>query len=561
MGCVSSIKCVFAVALVGAGWAGQVVAADLAQQVVIVYNEKEPSSRPLADYYAQRRGVPTNQICAIRARISETITRKEFENDIREPLLRFLSRNGLIAQQPRTIFDSVLGKLPWLETVGSKISYIVLMRGVPLRIDSDPSLVESVPEDTRQEFRRNEASVETELAVVPTIGVMVTGFVSNPFFKSLAEHFGPPLNQRMFLVGRLDGPDEATVRRMINDALTAEKYGLHGRAYFDAQGTKDKGYTEGDDWIRASYRLFREAGYECDYDEKIPIFDEDYPMSDVAIYAGWYAQNVSGPFRREDFHFKTGAVAYHIHSSSGASVQSRTSYWVGPFLAKGAAATMGNVFEPYLSLTPHVDIFFKRLLDGGIFLEAGYASQPVLSWQTTFAGDPLYRPYAATLDEQIARLEADKLPDLEWAYVRKINLLVAASKLADAETLCRAKAESLSSAALYEKLGDLLRVTHRQDDAIDAYKTAMQSRRNSHQSIRLATKLADAYEANAQKPLAMAVYEGLAAAYATNKIAIEFYGKARDLAAGLGEDAKVKKFQAKIDALTSAEQAAQNERK
>ena len=31
-------------------------------------------------------------------------------------------------------------------------------------------------------------------------------------------------------------------------------------------------------------------------------------------------------------------------------------------LAAGATATMGNVLEPYLDLTPHVEVFTQRLL-------------------------------------------------------------------------------------------------------------------------------------------------------------------------------------------------------
>src|SRR5580704_666926 len=380
---------------------------DLAQRVVIVYNAEDPDSKPLADYYARKRGVPTNQICEIDARVEDTMSRRAFNEKIRDPIWKFLTHNGLLQQQPRTVMDPVLGNVPSLATVSSKISYLVLVYGVPLRIAKDPDLHENFPEGTKKELRRDEASVESELATLPTTGLPTAGWLRNPFFGSTTTQFGPPLNQAMLLVGRLDGPDAPTVRRMIDDALTAERYGLHGRAYFDAQGTHDPGYTVGDDWIRNAWHAFQQAGYECDYDERPETFPEDYPMTDAAIYAGWYAENVVGPFRRPDFRFQTGAVAYHLHSSSGAAVRTRTAFWVGPLLAKGAAATMGNVYEPYLALTPHIDMFFTRLLDGAPFLEAGYYSESALSWQTTFEGDPLYRPFAATLDEQIQRLEAD----------------------------------------------------------------------------------------------------------------------------------------------------------
>ena len=74
-------------------------------------------------------------------------------------------------------------------------------------------------------------------------------------------------------------------------------------------------------------------------------------------------------------------------------MRSTTQNWVGPLIAHGADATMGCVYEPYLALTPHVDIFTRRLLDGDSFAEAAYACQPGLSWMTTVVGDPLYQPF------------------------------------------------------------------------------------------------------------------------------------------------------------------------
>ena len=67
---------------------------DLAKSVVIVYNVEDPDSRPLADYYALKRGVPTSQICEIDVRAAETITRAEYNQKIRDPISRFLVSSG-----------------------------------------------------------------------------------------------------------------------------------------------------------------------------------------------------------------------------------------------------------------------------------------------------------------------------------------------------------------------------------------------------------------------------------------------------------------------------------
>jgi tetratricopeptide (TPR) repeat protein len=328
------------------------------------------------------------------------------------------------------------------------------------------------------------------------------------------------------------------------------------------RGTTAKGYMEGDSWIRLAYRAFRDAGYECDYDDREQTFEEDYPMTDVAVYAGWYAGGITGPFVRPDFRFKTGAIAYHIHSFSAASVRTRTAYWVGPLLAKGAAATMGNVYEPYLSLTPHIDPFFERLLHGAPFLEAAYYSEPALSWQTTFVGDPLYRPFAVPLDEQIERMKKDHDPDVEWAYLRQVNLLAANGEPGEAESLCRTKAEALGSKVLYEKLGDLLHVTHRDAAAIDAYEKAVHKPENSsYQFIRVTLKIAGAYEANQQPAQALTVYEGLIESYPANHNVLEWYRRAHDLARAAGDKTKEESLQAKIKELLAAQQDASGKKK
>jgi uncharacterized protein (TIGR03790 family) len=528
---------------------GALASDGAARRVVIVYNAEEPESKPLADYYADKRGVPTNQIFEIHVRNAESVTRREFNDQVREPILRFLTHNGLMTQEPVTVEDPVLGKVPSLETVDNKIYYIVLMYGVPLRIDEDPSLVSSaLPTNFPAQFKRTEASVESELSLLPWVSPRIIGWIPNPFFER-ASTFGPPLNRAMILVGRIDGPDPSVVRRMIDDAISTERYGLLGRAYFDARGIRQKGYVEGDDWIRVAYEEMRAAGFECDLDEDPEVFNKDYPMSDVAVYAGWYAGDVTGPFRREDFRFRPGAVAYHLHSYSAASVHSRTSYWVGPLLAKGAAVTMGNVYEPYLQYTPHVEVFFKRLLAGTPFLEAAYASQPVLSWQTTFEGDPLYRPFPLSLDDQIARLEADKNPDVAWAYVRKVNLLLAAGQTAEAEEFCRAKAKEYPSEVLDEKLADVLCAVHHEADAIPIYNKLIDQANGVARTLRLTLKLASAYEHSGKPGLALAVYDGLIAANPNSKNLAVFYTKARDLALSAGAFAKGQFYQAKLDAL------------
>ena len=90
----------------------------------------------------------------------------------------------------------------------------------------------------------------------------------------------------------------------------------------------------------------------------------NFPLRDTALYFGWYDWNVNGPFANPNFKFKRGAVAVHLHSFSATQLRDATKNWCAPLLAKGAAATLGNVYEPYLALTHHFDIFNARLMAG-----------------------------------------------------------------------------------------------------------------------------------------------------------------------------------------------------
>src|SRR5205809_7494921 len=102
--------------------------------------------------------------------------------------------------------------------------------------------------------------------------------------------------------------------------------------------------------------------------------------------------NVAGPFNQPG-RFVPGAIAAHIHSYSAATLRDENSGWAGPLVSRGAAATVGNVYEPYLELTAHLDILNDRLLHGFTFAESVFMSSRGLSWMGLALGDPLYRPY------------------------------------------------------------------------------------------------------------------------------------------------------------------------
>ena len=212
-------------------------------------------------------------------------------------------------------------------------------------------------------FQRDEAAVDSELSWLPLIkmNVSLAGPLANLLYSCTNHAMLSPING-LLLVARLDGPTPEIANALVDKALAAESTGLWGRAYFDTRNLQTNDvYYLGDKWIRTGAEICRELGFDVEMDTNAETFPISFPMSHIAIYAGWYDGNVSGPFTLPNVEFMPGAIAYHLHSFSAETLRSATTHWCGPLLAKGATCTMGCVYEPYLQFTPNIAFFYRHL--------------------------------------------------------------------------------------------------------------------------------------------------------------------------------------------------------
>ena len=277
----------------------------------------------------------------------------------------------------------------------NRIRVLVTVRGVPLRIQQTPK-PRNGP-DTRRRIRRlprtrsaghDEASVDSELSMFGVEGVPMEGVLQNRFFQSEKSITGTEF-PFLVLTSRIDAPSYATCERMVRDALEIEKTGLWGMAYVDIANK----FPQGDQWLEAVVKENAKTGIPTVVDRFNDTFPKNYPMTEAALYFGWYDWNVSGPFLNPRFKFRQGAVAMHLHSFSAEQLGDAGRNWSGPLLEKGAAVTIGNVYEPYLHLTHDFGILQQRLLAGHSWVEACWMAMPVTSWQAVVLGDPLYQPF------------------------------------------------------------------------------------------------------------------------------------------------------------------------
>ncbi len=377
---------VAAVLLAGMHLVSPAMAADgEAARLVILANASDPESVQLANAYAALRAIPVANIIALPLSAAETITWPEFVATLHRPLQTELLRRGWIEGIAMDLVDEA-GRRK-VAVSSHRISYLVVCRGVPLAIDHDPALAMG-PARSREkpEFRTNAASVDAELSLLAWPRPPLSGWIANPLFGAGADlRWTNPVIK----VGRLDAPTLAQAIALVEGALAAERTGLTGPAVFDLGGPEPAG----DRWLEDALALAVDFGLETRVERTGATLAPDADVAGAALYFGWYAPDVNGPFLAPGFRFAPGAITMHIHSMSARTLRSEREGWTGPLVALGAAASVGNVAEPYLQLTHRPDLLLRGLLAGETLGDAAYGALPALGWMPVVVGDPLYRPF------------------------------------------------------------------------------------------------------------------------------------------------------------------------
>ncbi len=118
------------------------VAGQTGDNVLLVVNDRSPFSQTVADYYAQKRGVPAENIVHVAVADGDEIARADYRTLIEDPIARAI----------------VAGRLH------DRILYIVLTKGLPVRIAGTPGPQGSIasvdsevdaplsPDDRRRDF-------------------------------------------------------------------------------------------------------------------------------------------------------------------------------------------------------------------------------------------------------------------------------------------------------------------------------------------------------------------------------------------------------------------------
>lgn len=333
-------------------------------QVLILVNKDSGISSQVARMYQKLRAVPEVHVLRLSLGPSRQISMEAYRTRLAAPLRKYLQAHP-------------------------EIRCILTTAGVPYRLE--------VASD-------NGVAVDSELAAVlldpPPIRRLGR---PNPFFLegTNSRAIADPRMLNMVLVSRLDGIDLKLITRMVQDAVAAEKTGLQGPVFGDAQGLDGaSGYARADRSIRDAIDRLSRAGFQSTLDLNSASWKQ--PQSGVgeqaagaAFYVGWYdLNNFQNIFGRQGL--ARGAIAWHVASSEAVNIWDESSTgWCINLLRRGAAVTIGPVSEPYAEAFPRGGIFVERLLTGATVAESYWLSIPQVSWNMVLLGDPLYRPFAA----------------------------------------------------------------------------------------------------------------------------------------------------------------------
>src|SRR4051812_6311114 len=262
------------------------LAAQTGENVLLVVNGNDPSSREIAEYYRPRRSIPLKNVCTISTTSEEEIDSTTYEQKVERPIGDCLRKNGL----------------------QEKVLYIVTTLGVPLKVKGSGSGW------TSENF-----AVDSELTLLygklKGLKYQRAGVIPNPVFMKRDEPF-QHVRFPIYLVPRLAGYDTADVKAIIDRSLVARN---RGKFVLDLAGADDK---DGNNWLRTAAILLPTARTFMDETAKVLIL-----QTDVIGYASWGSNDSNRKTRNIGFQWLPGAITAEFVSTSARTFKRPPDNW------------------------------------------------------------------------------------------------------------------------------------------------------------------------------------------------------------------------------------------
>ncbi len=368
-------------------------------RVLVVINADSPTSLTIGADYLKQRGVKDRLLVHCRdsslAADKETIPYASFHDEIETPLRAYLSRHP-------------------------KIDFIVLTKGIPIRIPDAPGMG----------INNNRPSVDSYIAAfdydkVPgsfKISINDSGFKGTCFanrFWSSNERFSHA-KFGGYLVTRLDGYTEDDARLLVRYSMQSEKQEPTGTILIDskvsypddqltgqpvpvfakAPDPKDPGkaaladveYKHYDMDMNKAASVLKARGLPVQLDTTETFVTGQGLMG----YCSWGSNDPK--FNVENYHnlrFAPGGIAETAVSTSGRTFLPTTGgqSLIADLIQCRVTGVKGYCDEPLLTAIASPTILFDRYTKGWTLAESFYAASRWIGWEDIVVGDPICQPY------------------------------------------------------------------------------------------------------------------------------------------------------------------------
>ena len=371
-----------------------------ADEVLLVINTNSPVSQTIAQYYVKMRqirnivyvGCPDSSLNSK----NETIPLNLYTQLIENPISDYLSQH-------------------------QKINFIVLTKGIPIRISGSP--MGSCDEHSREPLDiRGHPSVDSTLAslgyaALPgTMKIDITGSgavglaYSNRYWNVSA-----PFNHATYggyLVTRLDGYTTAEAEGLVTAAIESEKHLSQGEVLLDVQpifGLGDKSkqpapipgtviprespWSEYNADMQHAHDILESRGIANELDLN-PAFVGD--RTNLLGYFSWGSNDARySADAYQSLYFVPGSI-----SDTAVSTCARTflpteggQSLLVDLISHGLTCGKGYVDEPLLQANASPTITMDRYTSGYTMAESFYAASHFVGWEDVMVGDPLCCPY------------------------------------------------------------------------------------------------------------------------------------------------------------------------
>ncbi len=346
--------------------------------VAVIVNDSSLTSVSIGSYFQTARNIPAGNMIHIGCSTQEVIDSIEMSS-IRGQIESYLITNNLV--------DS--------------INYIVTTKGVPLKVGSG-CVLDTIPTATC-------ASVDTELALM--LGPLSSEIgqsngVFNPYFN-LNENFDRD-SLGIYLVMRLDGYTEQYVMDLID--RSGPMTGLNDVSAqtvidINATGAADSNYF--DNLMQPAYNFLQNDSWNVTFETT-----SDLTINEQNVFG--YANIGYGSFVFPvlNFDWTEGSFGTIIMCNSAETFewnQTISHLLVADAIAEGATAMHGYVNCFYTSQALRTGTLFSSYLSDTVnynLAESYYLSEPYLSWQSVFIGDPK----ATVFKDSLANLIENEVP-------------------------------------------------------------------------------------------------------------------------------------------------------